>query len=144
MNKIFIIGNLTRDVEMKQTPSGVNVGRLTVAVSRDYPNAEGQKDTDFFSVIAWRNLATNCDKWLTKGDKVAVVGRVEQRKYEDQNGEKRVATEIIADNIEFLTPKTQDDETLTIRRRVEVENRSESQEPRQVRLEEIKDNQLPF
>lgn len=105
MNKIMLIGNLTRDPEISQTPSGINVCRFSIAVSRRFSNAEGERETDFFNVIAWRGLGENCHKYLKKGNKTCVVGSLQMRNYEASDGTKRTAVEVVADDVEFLTPK---------------------------------------
>ena len=103
MNKTFLIGNLTRDPEWTQTPNGVSVCKMSIAVNRNFTNANGERDTDFFNVVAWRGLADNCGKFLSKGKKIAVTGRIQVRTYE-KDDEKRTAWEIQADEIEFLSP----------------------------------------
>ena len=108
MNKVFLIGNLTRDPELTETSSGVSVCRFSIAVRRDYKNADGEYGTDFFNCQAWRNLAENVARYAHKGNKVAVSGSVEIRNYENNDGEKRTATEIQVREVEFLTPKQSD------------------------------------
>lgn len=109
MNKITIIGNLTRDPEIAETPTGVTVCKFAVAVNRNYKDDNGEVVTDFFNVVAWRTLAETCGKYLRKGKKVAIVGTLQNRSYTDRDGIKRYVTEIIAEEAEFLTPKTQDE-----------------------------------
>lgn len=104
MNKVIIIGNLTRDPELKSTASGVSVCTFGVAVNRSYTDANGNREADFFTVSTWRGLAENCAKYLAKGRKVAVSGALQNRSYEDKNGNKRTVTEIVADEVEFITP----------------------------------------
>ena len=81
MNKVILVGNLTRDPEQTETPSGVAVCRFAIAVSRDYANADGNKETDFFNITVWRNKAESCGKYLKKGNKVAIVGSLQNRSY---------------------------------------------------------------
>ena len=100
MNKAFIIGNLTRDPELRTTQSGISVCSFTVAVQRRTSQAE--KQADFIPVVAWRALAENCGKYLAKGRMVAVVGSIQTRSYETQNGDKRYVTEILADEVQFM------------------------------------------
>lgn len=102
MNKIFLIGNLTRDPELTETASGVSVCRFTIAVSRAYANGEGERQTDFFNCTAWRGLADNIARYCKKGNKVAVTGSIQIRSYEDNQGIKRMAVDIIAQDCEFL------------------------------------------
>jgi single-strand DNA-binding protein len=104
MNKLTIIGNLTRDPELRTTSTGINVCTFTVAVNRRN-KAQGQPDADFFRVSAWRALGENCAKYLTKGRKVAVVGEVSLRMYETQSGETKANMEVNADDVEFLSSK---------------------------------------
>ena len=85
MNKVILVGNLTKDPELSETPSGVAVCKFSLAVSRDYTNAEGNRDTDFFNITVWRGRAENCGKYLKKGNKVAIVGSLQTRSYEDKD-----------------------------------------------------------
>ena len=108
MNKIFLVGNVTKEVELSKTPSGVQVCRFTLAVSRDYKNENGEKVTDFFNCTAWRSLGENIGKYVKKGNKLAVVGSVQLRNYEDNQGIKRTAIDVIVTDCEFLTPKSEE------------------------------------
>ena len=105
MQRITIIGNLVADPETRTTPSGVTVCSFTVAVNRKFANADGEKQTDFFRVNAWRQLGEVCAKHLAKGKKVAVVGELQARIYDAKNGEKRMSLDVQADEVEFLSPK---------------------------------------
>lgn len=109
MNKLFIIGNLTRDPELRSTGAGIPVCSFTVAVNRrKSSNAEaGQPEADFFRIAAWRQLGENCAKYLAKGRKVAVVGSVQVSTYTAQDGTVRANMEINADDVEFLSPAGQ-------------------------------------
>lgn len=103
MNKACIIGNLTRDPELRTTQSGLSVCNFTLAVNRR-AKKDGQQETDFIDVVAWRVLADNCAKYLAKGKKAAVIGAIQTSSYEDRDGNKRKKWEILADEVEFLTP----------------------------------------
>ncbi|MDO5021973.1 MAG: single-stranded DNA-binding protein [Eubacteriales bacterium] len=107
MNKIFIIGNLTRDPELRTTPNGVSVCTFTVAVNRRrFGGAEaGEQQADFFRVSAWRQLGENCNRFLAKGRKVGVVGTLSLQTYTGNDGQTRSSLEVNADEVEFLTPK---------------------------------------
>lgn len=106
MNKVFLIGNLTKDPEMRSTQSGVAVCNFSIAVNRRFRNAQtGQQETDFLNVIAWRQLADLCGRYLAKGRKVAVTGSIQTRQYEAKDGTKRTAWDIVAEEVEFLTPQ---------------------------------------
>ena len=100
MNKVYLIGNLTRDPELSETTSGIAVCRLSIAVNRTYNN-----DVDYFNITVWRAVAENCGKFLKKGSKVAVCGSLQNRSYEDKDGNKRNYTDIVANEVEFLSTK---------------------------------------
>ena len=106
MNKLTIIGNLTRDPELRTTSQGISVCTFTVAVNRRNTR-EGQPEADFFRVTAWRQLGENCAKFLAKGRKVAVVGMVSVSTYQANDGSTRAQMEVTADDVEFLSPKDQ-------------------------------------
>ena len=107
MNKVILIGNLTRDPELRTTPSGDSVCSFTIAVNRRRrSNAEaGQPEADFFRVTAWRQLADICSKYLAKGRKVAVVGSVSVHTYTGNDGTTRASLEVNADDVEFLSSR---------------------------------------
>ena len=105
MNKVFLIGNLTRDPELTETTSGISVCRFAIAVNRSYSSANGERQTDFFNCVAWRGLGENVARYAKKGNKVAVSGSVELRNYEDSHGVKRTGIDIVAQDVEFLTPR---------------------------------------
>lgn len=108
MNKILLIGNLTRDPESNTTSSGVNFTRFNVAVNRPFANSSGERVADYFDVICWRQLADRCAKYLYKGSKVGINGSVQRRQYEDRDGIKRTSFDVVADEVEFLTPRQND------------------------------------
>jgi single-strand DNA-binding protein len=106
MNRATIIGNLTKDPELRTTATGKSVCTFTVAVNRGFGD---KKETDFLPIVVWSKpnyaLAENCAKYLAKGRKVGISGRIQTRNYEAQNGERRYVTEIVAEDVEFLSPK---------------------------------------
>ena len=102
MNKIFIIGNLVRDPELRTTPSGVAVCTFTIAV-----NGRKPEDTQFFRITTWRQMAENCNRFLAKGRKVGVTGTLNLNQYKDSNGLPRYSMEVQADEVEFLTPRSE-------------------------------------
>ncbi len=136
MNKVLLIGNLTREPELSSTASGVAMCRIGIAVNRNYTNSEGNRETDFFNITAWRNLAERCGKYLHKGSKVGIVGNLQMRSYE-VNGEKRNTIDIIADDIEFLSPKG------SVEGADAMGANTESAE-KVVKLEPVDDSELPF
>jgi len=103
-NKVFIIGRLTRDPEIRYTPSGIAVTRFSVAVSRNFRGKGNQPETDFLRVVAWRRLAEICGEYLKKGRLVAIEGRLQISSWE-KNGEKMKSAEIVADNMQMLERK---------------------------------------
>ena len=104
MNKVYLIGNLTRDPEMRSTSTGIPVCNFSIAVNRR-KRADGQQETDFFNIVAWRQLAELCSRYLAKGRKVAVSGSIQISAYEAKDGSKRTAFDIVAEEVEFLTQK---------------------------------------
>jgi single-strand DNA-binding protein len=105
MNRATLIGNLSKDPELRITASsGVSVCTFTIAVNRGFGD---KKEVDFIPIVTWRGLADNCAKFLTKGSKVGVSGRIQTRSYDANDGSKRYVTEIVADDVEFLSPKEQ-------------------------------------
>ncbi len=102
MNKAVLIGRLTKDPEIRYLTSGTAVTTFTVAVSRNYTNTQGDRQADFIPIVVWRNLAETCAKFLAKGRLVAVLGRIQTRSYEGKDGQRRYATEVVADEVQFL------------------------------------------
>ena len=109
LNKIMLIGNLGRDPEMNYTPNGVAVTKFSLAVSRTYKASSGEKrdETEWFNIVAWNKLAETCNSYLRKGTKAYIEGRLTTRKYTDKNGVERTSIEVIANEMEILTPKSQ-------------------------------------
>ena len=136
MNKVYLIGNLTRDPELSETASGVAFCRFSIAVNRAFTGTDGNREADFFNITVWRNQAENCGKYLKKGSKIAIVGSLQNRSYEDKEGVKRTVTDIVASEVEFLSSG----------------NRSDSQgldaipvKKEKLELEEVEgDDNLPF
>ena len=102
LNKVILIGRLTREPELRYTGSGIPVANFSLAVDRPYTNQQGERETDFIRVVVWRKLAEVCAKNLGKGRLVAVEGRLQVNSYEAQDGSKRQTTDIIAENVRFL------------------------------------------
>ena len=109
MNKVFLIGNLTRDPELRETPSGVSMCRFAIAVQRPYSSQDGERQTDFFECTAWRGLGETIARYTKKGKKVAVSGSIQIRNYEDNQGAKRTAVDIIVQDCEFLSTRDSED-----------------------------------
>lgn len=133
MNKVYLIGNLTRDPELATTTSGISVCRFSIAVSRRFSNAEGEREADFFNIVVWRAQGENCHKYLKKGSKCAVIGALQNRSYDAQDGTKRTVTEIIAEEVEFLSTKAS------------IDGGDRAMDKKEVaELEPIDDDSLPF
>ena len=105
MNKVYLIGNLTKDPEMRATQLGVSVCNFSIAVGRRFKDSEGNQQTDYFDIVAWRQLGDLCGKYLRKGKKVAITGSIQTHRFTDKNGVTRTGWDIIADEVEFLTPQ---------------------------------------
>lgn len=108
LNKIFIMGRLTRDPELRRTQGGNAVTSFALAVDRDFKSADGTKETDFIDVVAWRNTAEFAAKYFTKGRMAVVEGRLQMRDWTDKEGNKRRIAEVVADNIYFGDSKRED------------------------------------
>ena len=138
MNKVILVGNLTRDPEYQTTPSGVSLARFSIAVQRRYSNADGNREADFINLVAWRGQADFVNKYFKKGSRIGVCGSLQTRSYEANDGTKRTVTEVVVDDVEFVGPK-QDDS-----------NREEApQEPKvesefKPTLQPVDDEDLPF
>jgi|SRR5690625_291036 len=102
MNRAVLVGRLTRDPELRYTPSGVAVANFTLAVNRPFTNQQGERDADFINCVVWRRPAENLANYMKKGNMVGVDGRIQTRTYEDQDGKTVYVTEIVADNVHFL------------------------------------------
>ncbi|MCL6558054.1 MAG: single-stranded DNA-binding protein [Firmicutes bacterium] len=108
MNECWLIGRLTKDPEERKTTGGKTFAKMTLAVDRDHANSSGERETDFIDVIAWEKLAENCVKHLGKGRLVSVKGRLQVRSYDDSQGVRRRAAEVVAEKVNFLDwPKEQ-------------------------------------
>jgi single-strand DNA-binding protein len=105
MNKVTLIGRLTKDAEMKTTSSGINYCNFIIAVDRKFKDANGNRQADFIACVAWRTTADFISKYFKKGNKIAVVGSIQTRSYEDQSGNKHLVTEVIVDEAEFVESK---------------------------------------
>lgn len=136
MNKVFLIGNLTKDPELTTTNSGVSLCKFTLAVQRRFTGNDGEREADFLPIIVWRGLADNCYKFLKKGSKAGVSGTIQTRQYDAPDGTRRFITEIIADEVEFLSTRNGGEE-------------AESTKPTKndevvTKFEPIDDDNLPF
>lgn len=130
MNRVILIGNLSKDPELRTTQSGVSNCNFTIAVNRKFSGSDGKKQVDFIPVVTWRKTAELCGKYLAKGRKVAIIGEIQTRSYDAKDGSKRFVTEVVADEVEFLSPR---DAKPTGERAPELDG-----------FEDIEDFDLPF
>ena len=105
LNRVVLIGRLTRDPELRYSPSGVAITNFTLAVDRKFKNAQGERETDFIPCVTFRQLAELCANYLSKGKLASVDGRIQVSTYNDKEGQKRWTTEVIAEDVRFLSPK---------------------------------------
>ena len=105
MNKVILVGNLTRDPELIQTNNGISLCRFTLAVQRRFTSGDGEREADFINIVVWRGQADNCYKYLKKGSKAGVVGTLQTRAYDGNDGTRKYATEVVAEEVEFLASK---------------------------------------
>ncbi len=122
MNKVFLIGRLTRDPELRYTGNNTAVASFSLAVNRNFTNQAGEREADFINIVVWRKQAENVKNYLSQGSQVAIDGRIQVRSYDTEDGQKRYVTEVVADNVEFLGSKASTN-------RSDGTNNQESQEP---------------
>ena len=107
INRVVLVGRLTKDPEFRTTQSGMDVANFTLAVNRNFTNAQGEREADFINIIVFRKQAHNVNDYLSKGKLAGVDGRIQSRSYENQEGRRIFVTEVVADSLQFLEPKTQ-------------------------------------
>ncbi|MDR7000018.1 single-stranded DNA-binding protein [Neobacillus niacini] len=105
MNRVVLVGRLTKDPELRYTPSGVAVATFTLAVNRQFSNQQGEREADFINCVVWRKPAENVANFLKKGSLAGVDGRVQTRNYEGQDGKRVYVTEVVAESVQFLEPR---------------------------------------
>lgn len=106
INRTVLVGRLTKDPELRSTPNGVNVGTFTLAVNRTFTNAQGEREADFINVVVFKKQAENVERYLSKGSLAGVDGRLQTRSYENKDGQRVFVTEVVADSVQFLEPKS--------------------------------------
>ena len=145
MNKVLLVGNLTKDPELTTTTNGISVCRFSIAVSRRYVGASGERETDFINIVVWRGQAENCHKYLKKGSKCGIVGTLQTRSYDAQDGSKRYVTEVSVDNVEFVGRKSGGDGEPTEKSKFDDEPKTSSNSGNKIaKFEPIDDDDLPF
>lgn len=136
MNKVILSGNLTRDPEAGQTNSGISYTRFTIAVQRRFANADGEREADFLNCTAWRQTAEFIAKYFKKGSKIMVVGSIQTRSYDGQDGQRKFATDIVVDEAEFAGSRSEGANADT--------GASEPARKPQAKLEPVEEDDLPF
>jgi single-strand DNA-binding protein len=153
MNKVVLIGRLTRDPELRYTGSNTPVATFSLAVNRNFSNQNGEREADFINIVVWRKQAENVKNYLTQGSQVAIDGRIQTRSYDDQDGKKRYVTEVVADNVEFLGSKSSNkgsnemmDNPFQVENEVDLKTTDVKDDPFKDFGDEIKisDDDLPF
>ncbi|HHU6768409.1 TPA: single-stranded DNA-binding protein [Staphylococcus aureus] len=105
LNRAVLVGRLTKDPELRSTPNGLNVGTFTLAVNRTFTNAQGEREADFINVVVFKKQAENVKNYLSKGSLAGVDGRLQTRSYDNKDGRRVFVTEVVADSVQFLEPK---------------------------------------
>ena len=155
MNKVFLIGRLVRDPELRYTGSNTAVATFSLAVNRNFTSANGERETDFINIVVWRKQAENVKNYIKQGSQVAIDGRIQTRSYDGEDGKKRYITEVVADNVQFLDTKSSRNEAPAVEdnvnpydfsNEVDVATTDVANDPFKDFGEEIKieDDDLPF
>jgi single-strand DNA-binding protein len=148
INRVVLVGRLTKDPELRYTNSNIAVATFTMAVDRGFTNADGKKETDFIPIVVWKKSAENVAKYLNKGSLVGVDGRIQTRNYEASDGTRRYITEVVADSVKFLDSKPKDDSTAQYDTKQEIPEslkKEEKEDPFFASSNiEIDDDDLPF
>lgn len=139
MNRVVLVGRLTKDVDLKYTPNGVPVATFTLAVNRTFTNQQGEREADFVNIVVWRKPAENAANFLKKGSLAGIDGRIQTRNYEGQDGKRVYITEVVAESVQFLEPKKEQGNYQTT-------NQTNSDDPfaNDGQPVDIKDDDLPF
>jgi len=111
INRAILVGRLTKDPELRKTQNDIAVTTFTIAVNRTFKNQQGEQEADFINCVVWRRQAENVSRYVSKGSLVGVEGRIQSRSYDDQNGNRRFVTEVVADSVQFLETKSSQQNT---------------------------------
>ena len=146
MNKVLLVGRLTRDPELRTTQSGIAVARFTIAVNQNFTNRNGERGTDFINCVVWERQAANIAKYCHKGSLVSAEGRITTRSYDAQDGTKRYVTKVVAENIEFLDTRKKENAASTDTAENSAENTEDTAErdPFEEFGLELSEEDLPF
>lgn len=148
MNRVILVGNLAADPEMRTTQSGITCASFRVAVQRRFANQQGVREADFINCVAWRQTAEFIHKYFIKGNKIGLVGSLQTRSYDAQDGSKRYVTEVLVDEVEFVSPKSEAQNSNPSAGE-QGYSRQPQQRPEQMRMNtsgftEVDDDELPF
>ena len=127
LNRVVLVGRLTKDPEYRTTPSGVSVATFTLAVNRTFTNAQGEREADFINCVVFRRQAENVNNYLSKGSLAGVDGRLQSRNYENQEGRRVFVTEVVCDSVQFLEPKNTNDSQQDLYQQQVQQTRGQSQ-----------------
>lgn len=141
MNKVILVGNLTKDPELTTTNNGISLCRFTLAVQRRFTSGDGEREADFINIVVWRGQADNCYKYLKKGSKAGVVGTLQTRAYDGNDGTRKYATEVVAEEVEFLASRGASN---TEEAEAQAGSKSTGKSDVVNKFEPIDDDNLPF
>ncbi|MCO6262859.1 MULTISPECIES: single-stranded DNA-binding protein [Bacillati] len=146
LNRVVLVGRLTKDPEFRTTPSGVEVATFTLAVNRTFTNAQGEREADFINVVVFRKQAKNVNDYLSKGSLAGVDGRIQSRNYENNEGRRVFVTEVVADSVQFLDAKGNNQQNNQPQKQQEQTTKTKSKNPFENATGpiEITDEDLPF
>ncbi len=137
INRVVLVGRMTRDPELRRTPQGDAVTSFTLAVNRNFTSRDGQQQADFIPIIVWNKLAEVCSKYLTKGSQILVEGHLQTRDYMAQDGSKRYVTEVIAQELEFMGSKV-------IAGNEQLQNQEQNISQEEITQDTATDEEIPF
>lgn len=140
MNRVILVGRITKDPELKQTNSNISYVQFTLAVNRSYKNANGERQADFINCVAWRQVAELISKYIQKGNQIGVEGQIQTRQYDDPNGITRYITEVLVENLHFLEPR----KTSEVNSFDDYSQSSRPQPPRQYQQQPAPKQESPF
>lgn len=129
MNKIILVGNVCNEIEIRYTSNNTPIATFTIAVNRNHTKEDGTKETDFINIVVWNKRAENVKNYLDKGSKVGISGRLQVRKYQNERGENRYVTEVVADEVEFLNSKKSEEKSVGVQNNQTLEEKVNSNKP---------------
>jgi single-strand DNA-binding protein len=141
LNRVVLVGRLTKDPELRFTPNGIAVTTFTLAVNRPFKNANGEQEADFINIVVWKKAAENVANYTSKGSLVAIDGRIQTRSYENKDGQRVYVTEVVADSVQFLETKKREAQQQNSQQRYTSDPGTPFQGGQPV---DISDDDLPF